>query len=90
MKVSMRLQRSILRGIFAALTTLACAPLARAGSSSLYVQDGLLACWDGIENAGEYPQDNGDDESDQGVLLGTGPFTQCVLVLLDKLLCNPY
>ena len=30
MKVSMRLQRSILRGIFAALATLACAPLAQA------------------------------------------------------------
>ena len=25
---------------------------AQAGSASLYVQDGLIACWDGIENAG--------------------------------------
>lgn len=27
-------------------------PTAHAGSSSEYVQDGLLACWDGFENAG--------------------------------------
>ena len=28
-----------------------CAKSALAGSASLYVQDGLIACWDGIENA---------------------------------------
>jgi len=39
--------------ILVALAALAAAPLAQAVStSSLYVQDGLLACWDGIENAG--------------------------------------
>ena len=39
--------------ILAALAALAVAPMAQAVSTaSRYVQDGLLACWDGIENAG--------------------------------------
>ncbi len=46
---------SILNFAFAgaALFAAVSAPIAAmAGSASLYVQDGLIACWDGIENAG--------------------------------------
>jgi len=46
--------------ILAALAALAVAPMAQAVSTaSRYVQDGLLACWDGIENAGAGQHDDG-------------------------------
>ena len=38
--------------VFAALCTAIAASSAHAGTAMGYVQDGLLACWDGIENAG--------------------------------------
>ena len=38
--------------VVAALCTAIAASSAHAGTAMGYVQDGLLACWDGIENAG--------------------------------------
>ena len=44
--------RNLMRGFVFSFAAVAASMAALAGSASLYVQDGLIACWDGIENAG--------------------------------------
>ena len=44
--------RRIAYGFAFVFAAFAAVSAALAGSASLYVQDGLIACWDGIENAG--------------------------------------
>ena len=47
------------RAFVFALAAFALPMAVQAGSASLYVQDGLVACWDGIENAGAGTHDSG-------------------------------
>ena len=43
---------AMLRSVALALTALIAQPHLRAATTADYVQDGLIACWDGVENAG--------------------------------------
>ena len=49
MRMNIALRSAIFLLAFVMMTAV---PTAQAGSASQYVQDGLLACWDGFENAG--------------------------------------
>ena len=44
--------RKLACGLVSVMSAFALPMAVQAGSASLYVQDGLVACWDGIENAG--------------------------------------